>query len=159
MRSHRRSWMTESQSLQSKETRKKTYVEVNHQHPVCWRPSTLDICRQSGESIVDEIRHYNDVIMSTMASQITSLTIVYSIVYSGPDQRKHQSNVSLAFVRGIHWWLVNSPHKWPVTWKTFPFDDVTMNMAELNPQNIRSQWCQVKHWYQRLLTTWWKLWW
>ena len=43
--------------------------------------------------------HYNDVIMGVMASQITSLTIVYSIVYSGSDQRKHQSSASLAFVR------------------------------------------------------------
>ena len=39
--------------------------------------------------------------MGTMASQITSLTVVYSVVYSGTDQRKHQSSVSLAFVRGI----------------------------------------------------------
>ena len=54
-------------------------------------------------------QHYSDVIMSTMASQITSLTIVYSSVYSGSDQRKHQSSASLAFVRGIHWGPVNSP--------------------------------------------------
>ena len=46
--------------------------------------------------------HYNDVIMGTIASQITSLTIVYSIVYSDADQRKHQSSASLAFVRWIH---------------------------------------------------------
>ena len=70
--------------------------------------------------------HYSDVIMGSMASQITSLTIVYSIVYSGADQRKHQSSASLAFVRGIHRWPVNSPHKWPVTRKMFPFDDVIM---------------------------------
>ena len=70
--------------------------------------------------------HYNDVIMGTMASQITSLTIVYSIVYSDADQRKHQSSASLAFVRGIHRGPVNSPHKWPVTRKMFPFDDVIM---------------------------------
>ena len=59
--------------------------------------------------------HYNDVIMSAMASQITSLTIVYSTVYPGADQRKHQSSASLAFVRGIHRWPVNSPHKRPAT--------------------------------------------
>ena len=47
-------------------------------------------------------KHYIDVIMTTMASQITSLTVVYSIVYSGADQRKHQSSASLAFVREIH---------------------------------------------------------
>ena len=61
--------------------------------------------------------HYSDVMMGAgaMASQITS-----------PDQRKHQSSASLTFVRGIHRWPVNSPHKWPVTRKMFPFDDVTM---------------------------------
>ena len=75
--------------------------------------------------------HYIDVIMSTMASQITSLTIVYSIIYSGADQRKHQSSASLAFVRGIHRWPVNSPRKEPVTRKMFPLDDVTMqNITE-----------------------------
>ena len=137
--------------------------------------------------------HCDDVIMDTMASQITSLTIVYSNVYSGADQRKHQmimmiitikkptwithlqnicpdinktrtsnplnntlqwrhnehnvvfnhqpydcllnlysgtdqrkhqSSASLAFVRGIHRRPVNSPHKWPVTRKMVPFDDV-----------------------------------
>ena len=46
--------------------------------------------------------HYGDVIMGTIESQITSLTIVYSNVYSGADQGKHQSSASLAFVRGIH---------------------------------------------------------
>ena len=71
--------------------------------------------------------HYNDVVMSAMESQITSLTIVYSTVYSGADQRKHQSSASLAFVRGIHRWPVNSPHKGPVTRKMFPFDDVIMS--------------------------------
>ena len=58
-------------------------------------------------------RHYNDAIISAMASQITSLTSVYSTVYSGEDQRKHQSSTSLVFVRGIHRWPViclNSRH-------------------------------------------------
>ena len=61
--------------------------------------------------------------MSTMASQITSLTIVYWSVYSGADQRKHQSSTLLAFIRRIHQWPVNSPHKGPVSRKMFPFDD------------------------------------
>ena len=65
--------------------------------------------------------------MTTLSSQITSLMIVYSIFCSGTDQRKHQSSASLAFVRGIHRWLVNFPHKGPVTWKMFPFDDVIMS--------------------------------
>ena len=68
--------------------------------------------------------HYIGVIMSAIAAQITSLTIVYSKVYSGVDQRKHQSSASLVFVRGIHRCQVNSPHKGPVTRKMFPFDDV-----------------------------------
>ena len=46
--------------------------------------------------------HYIDVIMTTIASQITSLTVVYSTVYSDADQRKHQRPASLAFVWGIH---------------------------------------------------------
>ena len=64
------------------------------------------------------ITHYDDVIMGAMASQIPSLTIVYSAFYSGADQRKHQSSASLV--------PVNSPHKWPITRKMFPFDDVFM---------------------------------
>ena len=70
--------------------------------------------------------HYGDVIMTRMASQITSLAIVYSTVYSGADQSKHQSSASLAFVWEIHRGPVNFPHKWPVTRKMFPFDDVIM---------------------------------
>ena len=74
--------------------------------------------------IFGSLHHYGDVIMGAIASQITSLTIVYSTVYSDPDQRKHQSSASLAFVWGIHRGPVKSPHKWPVTRKMFPFDDV-----------------------------------
>ena len=70
--------------------------------------------------------------MGAMASQITSLTIVYSTVHSGADQRKHQSSVSQAFVQGIHRWPVNSRHRWPVTRKIFPFDDVIMLYIEWN---------------------------
>ena len=70
-----------------------------------------------------------------MASQITSLTIVYSTVYSGTDQRRHQSSASLAFVRGIRRWPVNSRHKSLVTQKMFPFDDVMMVVI-----------CQKWHW-------------
>ena len=70
--------------------------------------------------------HHIDFIMSAMASQITSLTIVYSTIYSGADQRKHQSSASLAFVQGIHRWPLNSLHKGPVKRRMFPFDDVIM---------------------------------
>ena len=64
--------------------------------------------------------------MGTMASQITSHTSVYSTAYLGADQGKHQSSVSLAFVR----WPVNSSHKGLVTRKLFPFDVVIMVLTE-----------------------------
>ena len=64
--------------------------------------------------------------MSLIASQITSLVMIYSAVYSDADQRKHKNPASLVFVRGIHRGQVNSPHKWPVTRNMFPFDDVIM---------------------------------
>ena len=69
--------------------------------------------------------------MSAMAYLITSLTSVYSTVYSCAEQRKHQSSASLAFVWGIHRWPVNSPHKGPVTRKMFTFDDVMMKCSDL----------------------------
>ena len=70
--------------------------------------------------------HYTDVIMGAMASQITCVSIVYSIFCSDADQRKYQSSPSLTFVRGIHRWPVNSPYKGAVTRKMFPLDDVIM---------------------------------
>ena len=81
--------------------------------------------------------HYGDVIMTTIASQITSLTIVYSTVYPGADQRKHQSSASLAFVRVIHRGPVNSPHKWPVTRKMFPFGDVIMIRCAMRWRHVK----------------------
>ena len=69
--------------------------------------------------------HCSDTIMGAMASQITSLNIVYSTVYWGADQRKHQSSASVAFVR-------------PVTRKMFPFDDVIM------PQTVKL--CMMMSW-------------
>ena len=68
--------------------------------------------------------HYSDVIMSVMVSPITGISIVYPPVCSDIDQSKHQSCTSLVFVREIHWWPLNSPHKGPITQKMFPFDDV-----------------------------------
>ena len=79
-------------------------------------------------------QHYSDVIMGSMASQIISLAIVYSTVYSGADQRKHQRTASLAFVRGIHRWPVNSPHKGPVTRK------ILMTSSWENAYNPHRMW-------------------
>ena len=84
--------------------------------------------------------------MGTMASQITNLTIVYSTVYSGEDQRKHQSSASLAFMLGIHRWLMNSPHKGPVTRNMFPFDDVIMlinAMKYVTESHLITRWSEI----------------
>ena len=68
---------------------------------------------------------FNDVIMRNFAQTKAYHRAVHV------HQRKHQSSASLAFVRGIHRWPVDSSHKGPVTWKMFPFDDVIMrNFAQ-----------------------------
>ena len=90
--------------------------------------------RLSNSTFLSEL-HYGDVIVSAIASQITSLTIVYSTVYLDADQRKHQSSASLDFVWGIHRGPVNYPHKWPVTRKMFPFDDVIMRIRAIFAKN------------------------
>ena len=111
---------------------------------VCWvhEPIIHNVYEKIIPSITKRSQgiHYNDVIMTTTASQITSLTVVYSTVYSDADQRKHQSSALLAFVRGIHRGPVNSPHKGPVARKMFPFDDVIMGRS----WRIRSNpaWCE-----------------
>ena len=112
--------------------------------------------------------HYNDTIMSAMASQITDVSIVCLTVCSGADQRKHQSSASLAFVRRIHRWWVDSPHKGPVMRKMFSFADVVMFLRSF----VGSQWfrtifclpdyCRLSY---KLLTIWtnddqirWQIW-
>ena len=74
-----------------------------------------------------ECHHYSDVKMSAMASQITSVSSNCSTVCWGADQRKHQSSASLAFVRGILQWPIDSSYNGLVTRKMFPFDDVIMH--------------------------------
>ena len=88
--------------------------------------------------------HYSDIIMGAMASQITSLTIVYSTVYSSANQRKHQSSASLAFVRGFHQWPVKYPHRWPVTRKMFPFDDVIVDNVTHSLHSVSG--CIIGNW-------------
>ena len=82
--------------------------------------------------------HYSNIIMSAVASHITDVSIVYWTVCSGEDQRKYQSSASLSFVRGVHWWLVNSAHKGPITRKMFPFDYAIMYCADSNPVNLNT---------------------
>ena len=90
------------------------------------------------------ILHYSDVVMSAMAPQITGVTIVYSTVCTGADQRKHQSSASLALLRGNHRWPMNSPHKGPGTRKIFSFDDVIMCLIS-NVSSMRRAWISVTH--------------
>ena len=104
------------------------------------RPSTLNPAHTN----------YSFVIMGTMVCQITSSTIVYSAVYSGADQRKHQSSASLAFVRGINRWSVISQHKGPVTRKMFPFGDVTMQYQSYSCEILLVGACGLK-WVNILL--------
>ena len=124
-----------------------------------WRPSRLEtvtLSRQLGShsscSVADGSRcndystHVGNVYhYSAMTSQIYGVSIVYSNICSGADQKKHQSSASLAFVRGIHRWPVNSPHKGPVTRKIFPFDDVIMRIRKclLLPHHGMQSACQV----------------
>ena len=82
--------------------------------------------------------HCSDVIMSALASQITTVSRVCPTICSGVHQRKYQSSASLTFVRGIHRWPVDSAHKGPVTRKMFPFDDVIMYL-ESSSWEIRTQ--------------------
>ena len=104
------------------------------------------------------IMHFNDVIMSMMASQITSLTIVYSSVYWAADQRKHQISASLAFVRGIRRWPVNSLHRWPVAGKMLPFDDVIMRSLKswwydkcVPQRQLNTCMSLIDHWYPSIM--------
>ena len=105
--------------------------------------------------------HYNDVIMTTIGSQITSLTVVYSTVYSDEDQRKLQSSASLAFVWGIHRdrWIPRTKgqlrgkcfHLMTSSWTV----DVSSRLRCINPKTAanvhvrdqhRSYWCPAaKH--------------
>ena len=106
----------------------------DHQQPPCW----LDYDKivpwivsnntniafqpqiQSYNEVIKSATRYSDVRMSAMASQITGISTVCSVVCSGAHQRKYQISASLAFVRGIHRSPVDSPHKWPVNFMTSP---------------------------------------
>ena len=102
-----------------------SYVETISICKLCYLQILLADTSESTAIIID-IKHFIDVIMSAIGSQFTRISIVYSTVCSGADQRKHQSSASRAFVRGIYLWPVNFPHKGQLTRNLFPFDDVIM---------------------------------
>ena len=123
----------------------------------CTKPSIFPVLIASSQQFTEYIncfsrtrmsnllpKHYGDVIMGEITSQVTSLSSVYSTLYSDADQRKYQSSASLAFVWGIHRGPVNSPHKRPVTLKMSPFDDVIMPRKWVTPRvYVRSLPCVV----------------
>ena len=97
--------------------------------------------------------HCSGVMISAMASQITGVSIVWSTLWSGADQRKHQRSASLAFVKGIQRWQGNSPHKRLVTRKMVPFDNVIMSIHKYH--SLFSQWwCFSKCFDFRTLSSW-----
>ena len=67
--------------------------------------------------------------MPTLSSLVATQVVDMTTLAANDEIYHHQSSVSLAFVRGIQWWPVNSPHKCPVTRQMFPFDDIIMNYA------------------------------
>ena len=86
-----------------------------------------------------QCRHYNRVIMGTIASQITSFTIVYSIVYSDLFRCRSKKTSKLRLTglcAGNSPGPVNSLHKWPVTWKMFPFDVIIMKVPWLLESSV-----------------------
>ena len=113
-------WLFVQQHVQATN---KENIKALHHWPFCgevtgiwWFPF------EPSQRVID---HYSDIIMSMMASQFHQ-HIDCLLNCSGADQRKHQSSSSLAFVSGIHRWPVASPHKVPVTWIMFPFEDIIM---------------------------------
>ena len=70
------------------------------------------------------MKHWSDVTMSAMVSQITGIWTVCSVVCSLTLKSKKTSKLGvIGFVRGNHQWPVDFPHKGPITRKMFPFDE------------------------------------
>ena len=81
-------------------------VQTDGLEPLCVRPSAgIKISKFKSIFFISIWMHYNDIIMGTMASQITGVSVVYSTVCSGADQRKHYSSVSLLWgeFTGYRW--------------------------------------------------------
>ena len=110
--------------------------------------------------------HYNDGIMSAMASQITSLTIVYSTANSGTDRRKHHSSASLTFVRAIthniYWGITNGPYSANHILHTLlerrhfyfnsHFTDFFIKLSICDPVHLRIRSWKLKYFYFYLCT-------
>ena len=111
-------------------------TDFTHAHPSSLVSPTHCQSYDCANASETTLKHYSDVIISAMASQITGASIVYKTDCSGTDRSKHQSSASLAFAWGIHWWPVNSPHKGPITRTIFQLYDVIMEYSciiHMNP--------------------------
>ena len=126
-----------------------------------------DWCSDSSQSTTGKhsqhvmLEHYSGGIMSAMGSQTTSVCIIYSTVCSGTDQGKHQSSASLAFVRGIRRWPVNSSHKGPVTQKCFhsmtspwaSIKSICVRLTWMPPRGKHTEWRRVANYIWCQLST------
>ena len=99
--------------------------------------------------------HYIDVILTTVVSQITSVRVVYSIVYSDADQRKTSKLSVTGHCGGISPGPVNSPHKGPVTRKMFPFDDAIMKNQATSMDNANQIYILLNQFLKKILNLLW----
>ena len=112
-------------------------IEMNHEvsYGAGWKAARFCLGASSSSTLL--WRHHEPDCVSNRQPHDCLLNRL-----SGTDQRKHQSSASLAFVRGIHRRPVSSSHKWPVTRKMFPFDDVILTTRWIH-------WCCLS--YDKLL--------
>ena len=124
----------------------KIHWNMNHTTNILLEKMRLKMSSVIWRSFYSSSYHYNDMIMSAMASQITAISIICSTVCSCADQRKHQSSALLAFVRKIERWPVDSPHEDPVT-RPFSFDDVIMEyVVGVRISTARTFWVHIWQW-------------
>ena len=107
-----------------------------------WMVCAIMSWRSSWDGVLFFSLHGRLTYMHMFMFLCISCELWHLMLYSGEVQRKHQSSASLAFVRRIHRWLVNSPHQWPVTRKMFPFDDVIMSCS--NEGHMTDSTCDPK---------------
>ena len=103
--------------------------------------------------IQKHLSHDSDVLMGAKASRITSLTFFTQAFIQAQINENIKSLRNWPFVRGIHRWPVNFQHKWSVTRKTLPFDDVIMkkgNICKNLNGNIMWHWWNVPDWHKAL---------
>ena len=108
-----------------------------------YNPPECHLLHKEAKRICD---NYSDVMKGVMASQITSLTIVYLTAYPDADQRKHQSSASLAFVRGIHQWpgypahMASNAQNVSIWWRHQVMKELTGDLSRFKIQTLFIPW-------------------